>query len=177
MNDDNLTSYSARLTKTRKHQLQSIIDEYNEQREPNEPKKTLKYVHEFFIRSHENEPHFNLKIRMLDLQSEIKEIQEDIEIQQIRLNRKETELKEIQSQLNNKSLDSYKPEPKQIKLTPRLENAVHNLIGTCQQRSFNNFEEIPNELFTAVSGSFEVKRTDLIRYVKNNFDSLINEDL
>ena len=39
MNDDNLTTYSARLTKTRKQQLQSIIDELNEQREPNEPKK------------------------------------------------------------------------------------------------------------------------------------------
>lgn len=175
MNDDNLTTYSARLTKTRKQQLQSIIDELNEQREPNEPKKTLKYVHEYFIKSYENEPNFNLKIRCLDLENEIKNIKENIEIQQIILNRKETELKEIQSQLNNKSLDNYKTETKQLKLTPRLEKAVINLIGTCKQRGFNSFEQIPNELFTAVSGSFQVKRTDLIKYVKNNFESLINE--
>ena len=174
MNDSNLTTYSARLTKTRKQQLQSIIDELNEQREPNEPKKTLKYVHEFFIKSYENEPNFNLKIRCLELENEIKDIKENIEIQQVILNRKETELKEIQGKLNNKSLDSFK-EPKQIKLTPKLEQAVINLIGTCKQRHYNNFENIPNELFTAVSGSFEIKRTDLIRYVKNNFESLINE--
>lgn len=174
--NDNLTSYSARLTKTRKQQLQSIIDELNEQRDINEPKKTLKYVHEYFIKSHENEPNFYLKIRLLDLESEIKEIKENIEIQEIRLNKKETELKEIQSQLNNKSLDSYKPETtKQIKLTPKLEKAVYNLIGTCKQRGFNTFEEIPNTLFVAVSGSFEVKKTDLIKYVKNNFESLFNE--
>ena len=110
----------------------------------------------------------------MELENEIKDIKENIKIQEIILNRKETELKEIQGKLNNKSLDSYK-EPKQIKLTPKLEKGVNNLIGTCKQRGFKTFEEIPTELFTAVSGSFEIKRTDLIRYVKNNFESLINE--
>ena len=177
MNDDNLTSYSARLTKTRKHQLQSIIDEYNEQREPNEPKKTLKYVHEYFISSYKNEPNFNLKIRLLDLENEIKEIKESIEIQEIILTKKENELKEIQSQLNNKSLDNYnEKETKQVNLTPKLEKAVNSLINNCKQRSINNFEKIPKEMFTAISGSFEVKKTDLIRYVKSNFENLINEN-
>ncbi|MBQ3414962.1 MAG: hypothetical protein IJH39_06375 [Clostridia bacterium] len=176
MDNDNLTSYSARLTKTRKQQLQSIIDELNEQREPNEPKKTLKYIHEYFISSYKNEPNFNLKIRLLDLENEIKEIRELIETQEIILTKKENELKEIQSQLNNESLDNYnKKETKQVNLTPKLEKAVNNLIGTCKQRNINNFDKIPIEMFTAVSGSFEVKKTDLIRYVKNNFESLINE--
>ena len=175
MDNDNFTSYSARLTKTRKQQLQNIIDELNEQREPNEPKKTLKYVHEYFISSYKNEPNFNLKIRLLDLENEIKEIRELIEIQEIILTKKENELKEIQSQLNNKSLDNYNKQTTQTNLTPRLEKAVNNLIGTCKQRNINNFDQIPIEMFTAVSGSFEVKTTDLIRYVKNNFESLINE--
>lgn len=177
MNNDNLTSYSARLTKTRKQQLQSIIDELNEQREANEPKKTLKYVHEYFISSYKNEPNFNLKIRLLELENEIKEIKESIEIQEIILTKKENELKEIQSQLNNKSLDNYnKKETKQVNLTPKLEKAVNSLISNCKQRSINNFEQIPKEMFTAIAGSFEVKKTDLIRYVKSNFENLINEN-
>lgn len=170
--DNKETTTSFRSPCFRKAQTKEIIDIYNNEREPNEPKKNYRLLQDWFIDSHKDDPKFFNKLERIEIKEKLSELYDKKEFIDFQINKYESKLNEIENQIKNDTLDSYsKPEPKQITLTPKLERALNNLVGTCKQRGKFTYEEIPNEYFTGVSQSFEVKKTDLIRAIKTKLES------
>ena len=171
MNDKETTT-SFRSPCFRKAQTKEIIDIYNNERDTDEPKKNYRLLQDWFIASHKNDPKFFNKLERIEIKEKLRELYDKKEFIDFQINKYENKLNDIENEIKNGNLDNYnaKPEPKQITLTPKLERALNNLVGTCNQRKIFNYEEIPNEFFTGVSQSFEVKKTDLIRAIKTKLE-------
>ena len=169
---DNETTTSFRSPKFKKAQTKEIIDIYNNERGTNEPKKNYRLLQDWFIDSHKNDPKFFNKLEKIEIKEKLRELYDKKEFIDYQISKYENKLNEIENEIKNDSLDNYtKPEPKQITLTPKLERALDNLVGTCKQRRKFTYEEIPSEFFTGVSQTFEVKRTDLITAIKTKLEN------
>lgn len=162
----------ARLTKEQKNEIDIIINLLNDNREPNEPKYNYRYAYTFLIDYYKSNPNFILFIREQELKKDIEQLNEQKDIIEFKLNKKEQELKEIQSQLNNKSLDQYTPETsQQIILTKPLKNAFDTLINNCRQRKIFNFDNIPENMFFSIANTYKVDKHTLKEYAKQNFNN------
>ena len=169
--NDNETTTSFRSPKFKKAQTKEIIDIYNNNRENNEPKKNYRLLQDWFIDSHKNDPKFFNKLERIEIKEKLRELYDKKEFIDYQINKYENKLNDIESEIKNSNLDSYrKPEPKQITLTPKLERALDNLIGTCKQRGKFIYDDIPGQYFTGVSASFEVSRNDLKNIVKTKLE-------
>ena len=111
-----------------------------------------------------------MHIKQQRLIKQQEDIKDNIELNQMQLNKIENELKDIRNQLNNKSLDSYKPD-QQIILTEPLKNAMQLIKNNCIQREIIKFNNIPNEMFYRVSTTFKVDKDKLKQVVKENFNN------
>lgn len=162
----------ARVTNEQKNEIDIIINLLNENREPNEPKYNYSYAFTFLIDYYKSNPNFILHIREQQLKKDIEQLNEQKDIIEFKLNKKENELKEIQSQLNNKSLDSYKPDTtsQQIILTKPLKNAFDTLINNCKQREIFNFDNIPDNMFFLIANIYKVDKHKLKEYARQNFN-------
>lgn len=161
----------ARITHEQKNEIDIIINLLNDNREPNEPKYNYSYPYIFLIDYYKSNPNFTSYIKEQQLKKEIEQLTEQMEIIEIKLNKKEKELKEIQDQLNNKSLDNYKPDTtEQIILTKPLKNAFDTLKSNCNQRNIFKFEDIPENMFFSISNTFKVDKHKLKEYAKQNFN-------
>lgn len=170
--DKDITTTSFKSPKFRKAMTKEIIDIYNNEREANEPKKNYRLLQDYFIDGHKDDPKFFNRLERIEIKEKLKDLYDKKEFIDFQINKYENKLNEIESQIRNGTLDNYnKPEPKQITLTPKLERALDNLVGTCKQRRKFTYEEIPSEYFTGVSQSFEVKRTDLIKAIKTQLEN------
>ena len=70
--DKNSTTISIRTTKIRKEEVRSILAVLNDKREPNERKKTDKYLEEFFIESYKQNPEFfSVKVELIEEKKEL----------------------------------------------------------------------------------------------------------
>jgi len=178
---DNESTTSFRSPTFRKNQTKEIIDIYNNDREPNEPKKNYRLLQDYFIEGHKNDPKFFNVLERIEIKEKLRELYDKKEFIDFQINKYENKLNDIDSKINNKTLDSYnKPETKQVSLTPQLERAVNNLRGTCKQRGKHTYESIPREYFVGVSQQFEVKFIELTSYMKSQLEKdpnyIINYD-
>lgn len=168
----NETTISSRITKLRKAQIREILDLLNNDLDETEPKKHFSYLIEFFISSFKENPDFNLYVKKLELKDKIEKIEAEKELLNFQLEKYQLELDELNYKLENSS--SQKQEEL---ISPKLKRAFESLIGTCIQRKITEVNKIPLEMYTGVSQSFEVRRPDLIKLTKSDFEKEMNKQL
>ena len=169
----NETSISIRTTKIRKEEVRSILAVLNDKREPNERKKTDKYLEEYFIESYKQNPEFfSVKVELIDERKKLRRINEKIEDLEYIKSKAEEKINRLESILANDSLDNYSEEnSEEILKTGLLEKAFNHLLAVCKDRHIESIEQIPSELYTASLNVVEgkVRKTNLIRLVKQEF--------
>lgn len=165
---ENETITSFRSPEYRKAQTKEIIDLYNNEREPNEPKKNYRLLQDWFIDSHKQDPKFFNKLEKIEIKEKLRELYDQKEFIDYQIKKYENKLNDIDTELNNNTLDDY-TEPEEV-LTPKLERALDNLVGTCKQRGKEQYEQIPIEYFTGVSQQFKVSNRELARALKEKLE-------
>lgn len=163
----------SRVTEEIRNDVDTIIDVLNTNREPNEPKYNYSYAFTFLVDWYNSNPNYELHIKANQLKKDIELLNEEKEIIEFKLNKKENELKEIQSQLNNKTLDNYQTDTtsQQIILTKPLKNAFDTLKKNCNQRQIFNFDDIPENMFFTIANTYKVDKHKLIEYARQNFNN------
>lgn len=156
--NDYETTISFRTTKLKKTEIKEIIDIINNNKDINEPKKNYKILQEFFLDNYKNDDYFKFKLEEIELKEQIKQLTEDKEYLEYKINKCNAKLKDLENKLTT---------PERITLNPRLKKAFISFIETCKQYNINDLNLIPNELYTAKATTNGVKKTDLIRLVKN----------
>ena len=76
---DEIVTNSYRTTKIRSEKTKRILDKLNENRKPNQRKKTISYLETFFIESFEDNPEFfSEQVDLLDLKEELNEVEKEL---------------------------------------------------------------------------------------------------
>lgn len=157
------TTISFRTTKLKKAQIKEIIDTINHEKDINEPKINYKILQDFFLENITNDK-LKLEIEKLELKNQIKNLKNQKEYIDFKINECTFKLNDIENKINNISQN-------QKLQNPRLKKAIISLVETCKQRGFTDISLIPKELYTATAQSNEIKKTDLIRLAKKEFNS------
>lgn len=169
MNKDKVLA--CRVDKEFKELIDTILNEINNEFY-DEPRKNYRYPYEFFKDNYMDNPNFTNTIKRIELKHQIEQIKEEREYLEYKLAKKEKELREIEKILNNEAEPEENNE--EVYISPKLRKAIELLKGNCNQREIEYYEDIPHELFKAVSNSFKVKKTDLIRLAKQEFPNKEN---
>ena len=129
--DKNSTTISIRTTKIRKEEVRSILAVLNDKREPNERKKTDKYLEEFFIESYKQNPEFfSVKVELIEEKKELRRINRELEKLEFLKVKSEEKINKLQSILANDSLDNYSPDNSSngVILDSTVKKALNHLI-------------------------------------------------
>lgn len=160
---------SCRMDEELKESIDIILNELSNEFY-DEPRKNYRYAFEFLKDSYMNNPNFNDVLKEIQLTHQLEQIKEEQEYLEYKRAKKEKELQEIRERIQN----PQEVENKEIYISPKLQKAIKLLKDNCNQRKIEYYEDIPHEMFKAVSNSFKVKKTDLIRLAKQEFPNKEN---
>lgn len=161
---------SCRMDEELKESVDIILNELSKEFY-DEPRKNYRYAFEFLKDSYMNNPNFNDMLKEIQLTHQIEKISEEQEYLAYKRAKKEKELQEVRERIQNPP----DAENKEITyISPKLQKAIELLKDNCTQREIEYYEDIPHEMVTAVSNSFKVKKTDLIRLAKQEFPNKEN---
>ena len=188
--DKNATSISIRTTKIRKEEVRSILAVLNEKREPNERKKTDKYLEEFFIESYKQDPEFfSVKVELIEEQKELRKLKKQLENTEYLIKKSEENINRLKSILANDSLDNYSSSNKssnEIILDSDIIKSLNHLIKLLNSKSIFTLEDwnmninLVEQLVTASLNVVEgrvTKKTLVLAFkqeLKKNPDLVIN---
>ena len=187
--DKNSTTISIRTTKIRKEEVRSILAVLNDKREPNERKKTDKYLEEFFIESYKQNPEFfSVKVELIEEKKELRRINRELEKLEFLKVKSEEKINRLQSILANDSLDNYSPDNSSngVILDSTVKKALNHLIKLMNTKNIYTMEELNRNLKLVeqlVTASLNVvegkvtKRTLVLalkQELKNNPDLIID---
>ena len=187
--DKNSTTISIRTTKIRKEEVRSILAVLNDKREPNERKKTDKYLEEFFIESYKQNPEFfSVKVELIEEKKELRRINRELEKLEFLKVKSEEKINRLQSILANDSLDNYSPDNSSngVILDSTVKKALNHLIKLMNTKNIYTMEELNRniklveQLVTASLNVVEGKVTKrtlvlaLKQELKNNPDLIID---
>ena len=188
--DKNATSISIRTTKIRKEEVRSILAVLNEKREPNERKKTDKYLEEFFIESYKQDPEFfSVKVELIEEQKELRKLKKQLENTEYLIKKSEENINRLKSILANDSLDNYSSSNKssnEIILDSDVIKSLNHLIKLLNSKSIFTLEDwnmninLVEQLVTASLNVVEgrvTKKTLVLAFkqeLKKNPDLVIN---
>lgn len=187
--DKNSTTISIRTTKIRKEEVRSILAVLNDKREPNERKKTDKYLEEFFIESYKQNPEFfSVKVELIEEKKELRRINRELEKLEFLKVKSEEKINKLQSILANDSLDNYSPDNSSngVILDSTVKKALNHLIKLMNTKNIYTMEELNRNLKLVeqlVTASLNVvegkvtKRTLVLalkQELKNNPDLIID---
>ena len=187
--DKNSTTISIRTTKIRKEEVRSILAVLNDKREPNERKKTDKYLEEFFIESYKQNPEFfSVKVELIEEKKELRRINRELEKLEFLKVKSEEKINKLQSILANDSLDNYSPDNSSngVILKKKKKKALNHLIKLMNTKNIYTMEELNRNLKLVeqlVTASLNVvegkvtKRTLVLalkQELKNNPDLIID---
>lgn len=187
--DKNSTTISIRTTKIRKEEVRSILAVLNDKREPNERKKTDKYLEEFFIESYKQNPEFfSVKVELIEEKKELRRINRELEKLEFLKVKSEEKINKLQSILANDSLDNYSPDNSSngVILDSTVKKALNHLIKLMNTKNIYTMEELNRNLNLVeqlVTASLNVvegkvtKRTLVLalkQELKNNPDLIID---
>lgn len=191
--DKNYTSITIRTTKIRKEEVRSILAILNDNKEPNERKKTDKYLEEFFIESFkENPDFFSVKIELIDEKKELRRINRELEKYEYLKAKSEEKINRLQSILANDSLDNYSSDKSstnpsnEVLLNSDVKIALNHLIKLLDNKNIYTLEEwnrnlnLVEQLITASLNVIEgriTKRTLVLAFkqeLKKNPDLILN---
>lgn len=150
MKDERVTN-SYRTTKIRSEKTKRILDKLNENRKPNQRKKTISYLETFFIESFEDNPEFfSEQVDLLDLKEELNEIEKELKKLNIYKEKLLAEIEDVEFRLKNDSLDNYKNNPsesnnEELIIEGSLKLALNHLIKSCKQRNITSSKELYSE--------------------------------
>lgn len=187
--DKNSTTISIRTTKIRKEEVRSILAVLNDKREPNERKKTDKYLEEFFIESYKQNPEFfSVKVELIEEKKELRRINRELEKLEFLKVKSEEKINKLQSILANDSLDNYSSDNSSngVILDSTVKKALNHLIKLMNTKNIYTMEELNRNLNLVeqlVTASLNVvegkvtKRTLVLalkQELKNNPDLIID---
>ena len=187
--DKNSTTISIRTTKIRKEEVRSILAVLNDKREPNERKKTDKYLEEFFIESYKQNPEFfSVKVELIEEKKELRRINRELEKLEFLKVKSEEKINRLQSILANDSLDNYSPDNSSngVILDSTVKKALNHLIKLMNTKNIYTMEELNRNIKSVeqlVTASLNVvegkvtKRTLVLalkQELKNNPDLIID---
>lgn len=191
--DKNSTTISIRTTKIRKEEVRSILAVLNDKREPNERKKTDKYLEEYFIESYKQDPEFfSVKVELIEEKKELRRINKILEQYGFLKVKSEEKINKLQSILANDSLDNYSSDISSanssngVILDSDVKIALNHLIKLLDSKNIYTLEEwnrnlnLVEQLVTASLNVIEgrvTKRTLVLalkQELKKNPDLIIN---
>ena len=149
MKDERVTN-SYRTTKIRSEKTKRILDKLNENRKPNQRKKTISYLETFFIESFEDNPEFfSEQVDLLDLKEELNEVEKELKKLNIYKEKRLAEIEDVEFRLKNDSLDNYKnnssESDEELIIDGSLKLALNHLIKSCKQRNITSSKELYSE--------------------------------
>ena len=149
MKDERVTN-SYRTTKIRSEKTKRILDKLNENRKPNQRKKTISYLETFFIESFEDNPEFfSEQVDLLDLKEELNEVEKELKKLNIYKEKLLAEIEDVEFRLKNDSLDNYKNNSsesnEELIIDGSLKLALNHLIKSCKQRNITSSKELYSE--------------------------------
>lgn len=160
---------TCRVSTDFKELIDTILNEVNNEFY-DEPRKNYRYAFEFLKDNYMDNPNFTDIILERELTHQIKQLNEDKEYLEYKIAKKEKELQEVKERIQTKPEENNEG----VYISPKLQKAIELLKDNCNQRKIEYYENIPHEMFKAVSNSFKVKKTDLIRLAKQEFPNKEN---
>lgn len=160
---------TCRVSTDFKEIIDTILNEVNNEFY-GEPRKNYRYAFEFLKDNYMDNPNFTDIILERELTHQIKQLNEDKEYLEYKIAKKEKELQEVKERIQTQPDENNE----EVYISPKLQKAIELLKDNCNQRKIEYYENIPHEMFKAVSNSFKVKKTDLIRLAKQEFPNKEN---
>lgn len=160
---------TCRVSTDFKELIDTILNEVNNEFY-DEPRKNYRYAFEFLKDNYMDNPNFTDIILERELTHQIKQLNEDKEYLEYKIAKKEKELQEVKERIQTQPEENNE----EVYISPKLQKAIELLKDNCNQRKIEYYENIPHEMFKAVSNSFKVKKTDLIRLAKQEFPNKEN---
>lgn len=130
----------------------------------NEPKKNYRYAFELLKDLYINNPNYYDVILEVELKQKLKKLTQERDYIDYQIAETQKELNAISERINQ-PVDH----DREINLTPALEKAIGILKNNCNQKNISTYEDIPQEMITAIANTCKVRKDDLITLAKREF--------